>query len=127
MRALPIALLASCLVANRAGAVDIHKTAVSGERTVIHTYASWKVNCEANHGVVKVQRKPSAGRLSTEQVNTTIGTNRVGNNSCTGKPIKGFRVYYMPKAGFRGTDSFEIDVSYGDREPIRDVFHVTVQ
>jgi hypothetical protein len=90
-------------------------------------YHAWNRDCSAGAGVVKVVTKPQHGKLVSGTVASKISRNRLGGrNQCLGKPILGFEVKYTSRAGFRGTDSFTIDVIYGSRAPITDSYIVSV-
>jgi hypothetical protein len=100
-----------CLLFAPAEAAEFMLRAKSGASTRIHTYKSWKTDCTANVGVVKLLVKPTHGKLATSAVDTTINVSRhdpAKTAHCVGRPISGFRIDYTPDAGFRGRDTFLI-------------------
>lgn len=106
------------------------RTAPSGKTTRMITYKAWKrSDCSADIGVVKVVSKPAHGTLTPRPgVAATIGKNRVGrDNSCMGRPITGFQVDYRSNPGYRGTDTFVIETTFGKRSMVVDTFTVTVE
>lgn len=110
-----------------AQALDFERTAPSGRATRMHIYKSWNRDCEANGGVVKVVRKPKHGKLSHRAVQTEIGYARLrGFTRCTGTPIRGFQVDYQSNRGFRGVDTFVIEVTFGTRRRDVDTYFVDV-
>lgn len=130
-RAISAAVMTLVLVTASAAHADaIFRKASSGKTTRMITYKSWKPGeCTANVGVVKVVSKPAHGTLTPRPgVATTIGKNRVGNDdSCMGRAITGFQVDYKSDPGYRGTDSFVIETTYGKRSMTVDAFTVTVE
>ena len=105
------------------------RRALSGKTTRMFMYTSWNRDCSSKTGVVKVLAKPQHGTLTPRpDVDTTVGRNRVRpNNSCFGMPIKGFQVDYTSRPGYRGTDSFVIEATFGTQATIVDTFTVIVE
>lgn len=129
MKAIMIGALFCCLTVP-AYAKDFVKTARSGVPTRMNTYKAWKTDCSANRGVVQVVNKPLNGTLTPSQENSTIGTSRYDparTAHCKGTPITGFRVDYTSTPGFRGTDRFQIYVTFGKRKRDYDNFTVNVR
>ena len=90
-------------------------------------YHAWNRDCSAGAAVVKVVAKPQHGKLASGTVASQISRNRLGGrNQCLGKPILGFEVKYTSAPGFRGTETFTIEVIYGSRAPITDSYIVNV-
>ena len=105
------------------------RTAQPGKTTRMFVYTSWNKDCSSKTGVVRVVAKPRHGTLIPHRdVDTTIGRNRVKpNDSCYGMPTKGFQVDYTSKPGYRGTDSFVIEATFGTQATIVDTFTVIVE
>lgn len=97
--------------------------------TPVHTYLSWNDDCSPNTGVVKVATRPQHGKLTPSQVSAVARQNRFSTYGtvCLGKTMPGFRVTYTSAPGYRGTDSFAIEVIYGNRQPILDTYTVIVE
>jgi hypothetical protein len=112
-------------------AKDFTGAVMSGQTTSLHVYKSWKLSdCTSNKAVVRVLTKPQHGKLTPQEVETRIGTNRRDPGTitqCTGKPTTGFRVSYQSASGFRGADSFTIEVTFGNRVPELDSYTITVK
>jgi len=109
-----------CFVAlSPASATPMSRTAVSGKPSVMFDYRSWDASCVSAGAKMDVTSAPKNGSVAPMFVNSTIPPGRkYGASPCTGKPIKALRVMYTPKRGFKGTDTFTIDVTYfgtGDR------------
>lgn len=108
---------------------DIFNVSVpSGVMKRVHMYMSWKSkDCTPNKGIVKVLVKPQHGKLTPYEIDTVITRNRFkANDPCIGKSMKGFDVSYQSNSGFRGTDSFKIEATYGNRKPVIDTYKITV-
>ncbi len=93
----------------------------------MHVYRSWNLDCTSKFGVVKVIAKPLHGTLKSSRVSSTIGVSRrkpERTAHCKGKYADGFRVDDISAAKFRGTDHFQIELSYGPRNT--DIDHFTV-
>jgi predicted transcriptional regulator len=77
----------------------------------------------------RVATKPQHGKLTPSRVSAVARQNRFSSYStaCLGKTMPGFRVTYISTPGYRGPDSFAIEVIYGNRQPILDTYTVTVE
>lgn len=99
----------------------------SGSKQRVHMYMSWKRDCAPNTGVVKVLMKPAHGKLFPSDVDAIVKQNRFrANDPCIGKPMRGFQVDYQSEPGYRGSDIFKIEASYGVNRRVIDVYKVTV-
>jgi hypothetical protein len=115
------ALLIPCFIAGDACAKDVVVSAKSGQSVQAHVYRSWTNDCQSKLGIVKVLSKPSHGALRPSEVTSTIGTSRTDPEKtahCKGVATNGFRVDYVSAPGFRGTDQFQIQFTYGRRVDI---------
>lgn len=100
----------------------------SGQPKLVYVYMSWHKDCSPRGGIVKVLTKPQHGTLRPRHVNRPIGRGRYdGATACFGKPGKGFEVWYQSSAGYRGQDTFSIEVDYKFRPPDLDEFIVIVE
>lgn len=90
------------------------KTVPAGQTTRVAVYTAWDPQyCGSVFGVVKITVKPQHGKLTNRVIDTTIPNSRFGSSGqCYGKPTKGFAIFYAAPRGFRGTDSFTLDVSW---------------
>ena len=104
------------------------RMANSGQTTRMVVARSWNLDCDINGGVVKVTAKPQHGKLTNHLIETTVPLNRSGpNNSCLGRPTKGFEVDYTSERGFHGTDSFSLEVTTGLGRTFSDNYTVLVR
>src|SRR5262245_44836167 len=91
-------------------------TVAAGQTTRVAVYTAWKPQvtpCTSTFGVVKVAVRPQHGKLSNHLIDTTAPASRLdGSVRCLGTPIKGLAVFYTPSRGFRGIDSFSLDVNW---------------
>ena len=113
-----------------ASAMEFNRTVPSGVTSRVHHYRSWGKNCEGNGGMVKLLTKPQHGKLTTRTVDSRIEINRFardGKTECTGRPIKAFEVNYRSDPGFRGTDTFTIEMVTGRGSRDVDNYTVNVQ
>ena len=105
-------------------------TAVSGKPIRVAAYHSWDpLTCKSNSASLVVATKPSHGVLIPHVTDHTITTSRFGAvGHCFGKPIRALQIDYRPNSGYRGTDSFVIDVTFGyeGRHDI-DAYTITVE
>jgi hypothetical protein len=82
--------------------------------TQLDLFMQWNNNCK-NLGTIttNVTKRPSSGTLRPSVVTAPIPRQAdFGSNKCAGKKIKGLRIVYRPKPGFRGRDSATIFVNY---------------
>ncbi len=94
----------------------------------MHAYHSWGSGCVARTGVVKVLTKPQHGKLTTRIVDSKVPRHRTrGATACFGKPIKAFQVDYTSRRGFRGTDSFKLEATFGSGLREIDTYTITVK
>jgi hypothetical protein len=87
----------------------------------MYVYKSWTRNCESKPGLVKVLSKPMHGTIAPTVVAAKIGVSRVAPQKtahCQGAPTEGFRVDYTSEPGFRGSDHFTLQFSYGKHTDI---------
>lgn len=106
------------------------RTVPAGQTTRIAVHTAWDPKyCSSVFGAVKISVKPQHGKLSNRLIDTTIPNSRFGSNGqCYGKPTKGFAVFYTAPSGFRGTDSFTLDVTWpAISRQVTDTYSITVQ
>jgi hypothetical protein len=112
-------------------AKDLVKTVSSGERVLMYRYAHWLPDdCSPDLGDVKVLAKPQHGKLTPVRGTLTIpatGTRNPSPIKCIGKPTPMFAVYYTSHPGFRGVDSFRIEVNYRRQRLDFDTFTIYVR
>ncbi len=70
--------------------------------------------------VTSLTTRPQHGKLTPRRVTAVARQNRFSTYgaACLGKSMPGFEVDYTSTPGYRGTDSFAIEVIYGNRNPI---------
>lgn len=113
-----------------AEANSFSRTAASGQPQRIAAYHSWDPQtCTSLSANMNIVVKPSHGVLIPRVVPHTITTSRFGSvGSCAGKPIKALQIEYRSTPGYRGTDTFAIDVIFGFQgRRDTDTYTMTVQ
>jgi len=121
-------LLLVALVAtpHMAAATDVdrtyHRTSTDGQAVLLHRYANWDRHCQsAGDAVITVVSQPVGGTLDMRrETKTDAGQERVGAASCVGVAMPSVGVYYVPKPGFKGTDTFRLEIRYGTGAPLID-------
>lgn len=106
------------------------RTVSAGQTARVAVYTAWDPQyCGSVFGVVKITVKPQHGKLSNRVIDTTIPNSRFGSSGqCLGKPTKGFAIFYAAPGGFRGTDSFTLDVTWpAIGRQSTDTYSITVQ
>ena len=123
--ALTLALLAPMTPAL---AKTISKTVAAGRASNIDHYTGWNNDCSFMVIKIDVTSKPAHGSVSTRISNGRIpGHADIGSSSaCAGKPTKVLNLYYKPARGYRGTDSFTVNMSSGG-SPQTYYYQITVQ
>ena len=81
-----------------------------------------------NHGLVKVVTRPRYGKLVPRRESIVATRGRHADTShCVPLKVNGFQVYYRSERGFRGRDSFTIEVTWGARRNEIDHYTVSVE
>jgi hypothetical protein len=95
-----------------ATAATLSKTAIAGKSTKIDEYTGWNNDCSFLTISVDVSSPPSHGTVTSKVARGRISNAAVGSaGRCFGKPTRVLQVYYRPRAGFRGTDTFSVDMT----------------
>jgi hypothetical protein len=130
MRKVVVAICMLAWLADPARADQRTRNVLANQTTQVAGYTAWDPRyCGSVRAVVTVLTKPQHGRLSNRPYPTTIGLSRFGaSGQCYGTPTTGFAVYYTPVKGFRGADSFTLDISWpAIMKQATDTFVVNVQ
>ena len=108
--------------------IVVKRETTAGHDVRVRGFAEFDGNCARVPGqTVKVVDAPAHGRVDKRPEPVAIGPNWVGRANCEGKTLEGITVYYVPEAGFTGTDRFSIDVSYTTRRTVRAEVEVEVR
>jgi hypothetical protein len=129
MRASWIVCVAVLLsIGQAARAEQFSRNVQAGVLTTMYTYHSWNAgDCSSKSGIVRVLTKPQHGTLShTDDVSAPSRNRFRPDDPCIGKPMNGFRVQYISAPGYRGTDSFVVEVLFPGRPRIVDSYSVIV-
>jgi hypothetical protein len=113
-----------------AGTNSFSRTVTSGQPKRIAAYHSWDPHsCNSLAATMNILVKPAHGVLIPRVIPWTITTSRFGPvMNCAGKPIKALQIEYKSTPGYRGTDTFTIDVTFGwEGRRDTDTYTVTVQ
>jgi hypothetical protein len=93
--------------------------AQSGVSRGMHTYHSFKADCTGKGGVVKVLVKPKHGTIR----HFTVTSNPYSlNHPCYRIEMEG-----TSTPGYRGSDSFKLEVSFPNQPAVVDEFFVDVK
>jgi hypothetical protein len=108
------------------------KTVPPGKPTRVAAYHSWDpTTCASLSATMNVQANPKHGTLVPHVTTTTIRTTRIGTGGvgqCYGHAIKALQIDYKPAPGYRGPDSFIIEVIFGYTERRdTDTYNITVE
>ena len=115
-----LALSLLCLPMAYAAGVYEKKISVSttaGERTLIGDWGIHDTKCQTlNPPSLSLVIPPDHGWVCKQATTTVITVNQhpaeINNGRCIGKPIQLDRVFYVPIAGFTGTDTLEYRGEY---------------
>ncbi len=101
--------LAAALLALTATAAHAESASVpAGETSTITYYSSLDDACQTiGKPKAKLMREPQHGKVSFKWMSITLED----AGSCSGKHAKVLAVFYTPKSGFTGEDSFKVGVS----------------
>jgi hypothetical protein len=95
-----------------ATAATLSKTAMAGKTTKIDEYTGWNNDCSFLTISVDVSSPPSHGTVTSKVARGRITNAAVGSaGRCFGRPTRVLQVYYRAKPGFRGTDTFAVDMT----------------
>jgi hypothetical protein len=120
--------LLTLLVSNDVLAETYSRRVPANTATQLDLFMQWNNKCK-NLGTIttSVTKKPSSGSLRPSVVTAPIARHAdFGSNSCAGKKIKGLRIVYRPKPGFRGRDSVSIWVNYNSTGKKSYTYSITV-
>jgi hypothetical protein len=93
----------------------ISKTVPSGVKTKIDHYTGWNDDCSFKSLDIQVTTPPAHGEIASRIANGVIPSDaKIGSSGvCAGKPTKVLEVYYKSARGYKGPDSFTVDMSFG--------------
>jgi hypothetical protein len=119
-------LIATVGIAN---ADSIHRQVSSGSAVRVWTYRNYdRTYCTDMPGTVKVVTKPAHGTISQHSALSRIRSARVGNTHCIGQVNTGLEITYRSNPGFRGTDTFTLEVDWaGNNLHLTDTFILDVR
>ena len=128
-RALAVGLLALAAGSVPAGEppIKVARQTEPGREVLVRGFAEFNRDCTLRHvQTITVIDAPAHGRVDTRPGVVTIGPNWVGSAACEGKKLDGVRVFYVPEAGYVGTDRFVFEVGYQSNRAVRAEIEVTV-
>jgi hypothetical protein len=111
------------------GGKTINQSVRAGVSTEVAHYTSWDGHtCEANGGAVVLQSKPQHGTVTPTSAPRTFFHGSRGGTRCAGggRVYPAFVVFYKSERGFRGTDSFSIEVRLGNGRVWTENFNISV-
>jgi hypothetical protein len=134
LRSKLLALAAATLIlGGTARAEQFTRSVPSGRTSDVHTYRPWDNSCRSAFASAKLMVKPQHGIMSHRYSSSTIPeVDRLSGRKtrCFGKPVTGFVVTYTPARGYRGIDTFTLDMEYpssNSRRRLIDVFTIQVE
>jgi hypothetical protein len=125
-----IALTAILTIAAQAAepALFLKRQAVAGQEVLVRGFAEFDATCKLKRvQVVAIVLPPSGGRVDVRPGDVVIGPNWVGGGHCEGTTLPGVKVFYVPAAGFTGTDRFSLDIGYSGKRTVRADVEVVVR
>jgi hypothetical protein len=105
----------------------VKRQTVAGKEVLVRGFAEFDSQCRlVRVQTIGVATPPRSGTVETRPGPVVIGPNWVGGGNCVGTTLQGVNVYYVPAAGFTGSDRFSLDVGY-TRRNLRAEVEVTVR
>lgn len=106
----------------------VKKRTTSGHEVVVRGFAEFDAACRLKHvQTITVASPPGHGAIESRPGDVVIGPNWVGAGHCEGTTLKGVNVYYVPQAGYSGTDRFVLEVGYSSGRTVRAEVEVAVR
>jgi hypothetical protein len=107
-----------------------NKSVKSGVLTELHYYSSWhRESCELNGGVVRLLSRPQHGRVLPQKTlrmfREPIRRDQV-KGPCWGRSYLAFVISYRSEPGFRGIDTFSVQVTLGNGSSYIDYYNLNV-
>jgi hypothetical protein len=122
------AVAAALAIPAAGSAATLQKSAPSGKSAKIDEYTGWNNDCSFLTINVNVSSPPSHGAVTSRVARGRITNAAVGSaGSCFGKPTRVLQVYYRSRAGYRGTDTFSVDMSVRGQPTKRFTYAVSVR
>ena len=120
--ALGMVALAALSVAPLAAAAS------SGHEGLVRGFAEFDAECRLKRvQTITVVSPPAHGGVESRPGDVVIGPNWVGGGDCEGTTLRGVNVYYVPQAGYTGTDGFVLDVGYSSGRTVRAEVEIVVR
>lgn len=108
--------------------IQVTRVTEPGREVLIRGFAEFNGNCTLRHvQTITVVTPPANGRIETRPGEVTIGPNWVGSGACEGTKLQGVRVFYVPNAGFAGSDKAMLEIGYQANRRVRAEVDVTVR
>jgi len=91
----------------------------AGKRTTLARHERHDVNCKPLEPPKLTLTVPATNGSVCKEIARWSGiiptqTHPPSRNQCDGKPVQGYRVWFLPAAGFAGTDWIEYQVDYSE-------------
>ncbi len=131
--ALGMLALAALSVAPLAAAASepllvVKKRTSSGHEGLVRGFAEFDAECRLKRvQTITVVSPPAHGGVESRPGDVVIGPNWVGGGDCEGTTLRGVNVYYVPQAGYTGTDGFIHDVGYSSGRTVRAEVEIVVR
>jgi hypothetical protein len=108
---LSCALLAAfALTIGAAGAETYDRTVKANTRTAVGGFLGYEVDTCYPSAIpdVKIRQAPSNGTVAIQPYESELGK----HTRCPGRKVRGVAYVYTPKKGFKGADTFALDVPW---------------
>ena len=103
-----------------ADTIEVKLKPRGGQEVLIRSFAEFDRNCQLVRAqVLTVVDAPANGRFDTRPGEVTIGANWVGTGTCVGTKLNGIHAYYIPNAGYTGSDRLSFDIGYVRHRTVR--------
>lgn len=96
-------------------------TVTPGGEVLVYGHKNWDKSCQPMPAPeIKITRSPAHGAIDLRPGTFVIdgSWHPEADRSCLGKSVPGLGVYYRASPTFRGTDTFEYEVTLGGRKQI---------
>lgn len=89
------------------------RSTTAGQEVRIFTYVQHRSDCtQGPDPAITIHTKPAHGTATVRPGTVTIGPSRFGAVDCSGRSLSGLGIWFVPEAGFSGTDQFDYEVQF---------------
>ena len=93
----------------------VHRNTLGGREVHILTYTKHHRDCgQGSQPIVTILTQPAHGSVSVRTNSVVAGHSRFSSPDCSGQTYEGQGIWYVPAAGFSGSDKFDYTVDLGN-------------